>query len=228
MERARIRQGLKDTILPLHNLPETVELMLHGYHVGQIISDCPKGVPSIGVILSGRVDVYSVAIDGRDVQLNSLGAGECFGICNLFGVSELETVLRCAENVELVYIAKDAVLRELESDAELMRQYVDLCNRKIQFLLGRIELLTMQSSRGKLLAFLLAQQDNKGCVRYRGSRDDLARILGISRATLFRELSTLQTQKVLSVNGAEFWVEDQKKLEEMLYQTSDNERDRRA
>ena len=36
--------------------------------------------------------------------------------------------------------------------------YAALCNAKIQFLLSRIEMLTMQSCRGKVLAFLLAEK----------------------------------------------------------------------
>ena len=53
------------------------------FRAGQIISDRPSGVLSVGLIVSGRVEVYSVALDGKDVQLNTLTVGECFGVCNL-------------------------------------------------------------------------------------------------------------------------------------------------
>ena len=71
------------------------------FRAGQIISDRLGGIPAVGMILSGRVDAYSVALDGKDVLLNSLTSGECFGVCNLLAKAELKTVLRCAEDTTI-------------------------------------------------------------------------------------------------------------------------------
>lgn len=222
LDKQEIERILQKSILPLENMPDYMEIVPVRCRVGQIISDCPWGIPSVGVIASGRVDVYSVAIDGRDVQLNSLEAGECFGICNLMVPNELETVLRCAQDGEILYIAKNAILKAMEENPSVLRQYMTLYNKKIQFLLGRIELLTMQSCRGKLLAFLLAQQDNGGCVRMNGSREDLACMLGISRAALFRELAMLQTQGLIQAKGTMLKLLDVPRLEAILYQPVGN------
>lgn len=81
------------------------------FRSGQIVSDIPRGIPSIGLITRGRIEVYSVALDGKDILLNELSAGECFGICNLLTQCELETVLRCSVETEILYIPK-AVLQE--------------------------------------------------------------------------------------------------------------------
>lgn len=45
-------------------------------------------------------------------------------------------------------------------------------NKKIPSLLCRIGLLSVQSGCGKVLAFLLAQQDNKDCVKINGSKEE--------------------------------------------------------
>ena len=190
------------------------------FRAGQIISDRPSGVLSVGLIVSGRVEVYSVALDGKDVQLNTLTVGECFGVCNLLADTEMETVLRCGEETEVLYIPKTVLLSCMEQDAGLAMRYAALCNRKIQFLLRRIELLTMQSCRGRLIAHLLEQQDEVGVVKITGSREDLARRLGMSRAALFRELSVLQSMGAVSVDGNSITVEDRPLLEELLYHPS--------
>ena len=163
------------------------------FRAGQIISDKPSGVSSVGMIVSGRVEVYSVALDGKDVQLNALTAGECFGVCNLLADTELETVLRCGEETEVPVYPKAVLLACMERDAGLAMRHAALCNRKVQFLLRRIELLTMQSCRGRLIAHLLEQQDEKGVVRLAGSREDLARRLGGQPGRPFRELSAPQS-----------------------------------
>lgn len=191
------------------------------FPAGQILSDCPNGEPSVGLILSGRVEVYSVAPDGKDVQLNVLKAGECFGICNLLDGAELQTVLRCAENVRLLYIPKAALLSLIKSDADLALRYAALCNQKLRFLIQRIELLTMQSCRGRIIAYLLAHRDEDGCVKNFGSREELASRLGVSRAALFRELAALQSAGAIEAKGGNIRVINQLKLEEILYHPSE-------
>ena len=79
---------------------------------------------------------------------------------------------------------------------------------------------TMQSCRGRLIAHLLEQQDEVGVVKITGSREDLARRLGVSRAALFRELSALQSMGTVSVDGNSITVEDRPLLEELLYHPS--------
>ena len=100
-------------------------------------------------------------------------------------------------------------------------RYAALCNRKLQFLLRRIELLTMQYCRGRLIAHLLEQQDEAGLVKITGSREDLARRLGVSRAALFRELSALQSMGAAAVDGNSIRIQDRPLLEELLYHPSD-------
>lgn len=191
------------------------------FHAGQIISDRPGGVPAVGLIVSGRVDAYSVALDGKDVQLSTLAAGECFGVCNLLAEAELETVLRCAEDSDVLYIPKPVLLNIMRQDVDFALRYAALCNKKLQFLIRRIELLTMQSCRGRVIAYLLERQTADQAVHLTGSREDLARQLGVSRAALFRELSALQSRGAIQADGNTIRLLDAALLEDMLYHSTD-------
>ena len=144
------------------------------YRAGQVVHDTPKGVPSVGAVAAGRIDVYSVAVDGRDVWLNSLYTGECFGIYNLVAASDLETVLCCGEDTVICYIDKVTLRRWMETDQKLAFQYAALCNAKLQFLIKRIEQLTTQTCCGKIAAYLLAHRSADGQVKSSCSRDGLA------------------------------------------------------
>ena len=95
------------------------------FRCGQIVSDTPRGIPSIGLITRGRIEVYSVALDGKDILLNELSAGECFGICNLLAQSELETVLRCSVETEILYIPKAVLLESMAADGTLALRFED-------------------------------------------------------------------------------------------------------
>lgn len=189
---------------------------------GQIISDRSDGRDIVGMVAEGEVMVYAVALDGRDVALNSLRAGDCFGVSNLLAPADLETVLRCRTAARLLMLPKEELIAAMKQNDALMLRYAALCNHKIQFLIRRIELLTMQSCRGKFIEYLLFCKDRMGKIQTDCSRDELARRLGVSRAALFRELSALQAKNLLQAEGNVLHIVDEAGLEQLLYQRSDS------
>ena len=156
-----------------------------------------------------------------DVLLNSLTSGECFGVCNLLAKAELKTVLRCAEDTTILYVTKPVLLSLMKQKVDFAVRYAEMCNQKIQFLIHRIELLTMQSCRGRVIAYLLEKKDASNLVHVTVSREDLARQLGVSRAALFRELSTLQGRNAISAEGNTIHLSDVTLLEDILYHSND-------
>ena len=52
----------------LSGLPKHVPQRTAKFRAGQIISDSMHGLSGVGVVESGRVDIYAVALDGRDVH----------------------------------------------------------------------------------------------------------------------------------------------------------------
>lgn len=191
--------------------------MPRSYRRGQIVSDRPEGHASAGLIAVGAIDVYSIALDGSEIKLNALGAGEAFGICNLFAKSDLDTVLKCRKDATVLFITKERLIEALVGRPEAMVRYARLCNEKIQFLISRIELLTMQSCRAKLLEYLITRADASGRLALTSSKEQLAKELGVGRASLFRELSQLQGEGLIATEGATIVVLDRKALEARLY-----------
>lgn len=173
---------------------------------GQMAIDSRGDVPCVCMVLQGIIDVYSVALDGREVKLSALAAGETFGICNLFVQNEMTTVLRSGGRSAILLIPKDYLLVLMKEDFDLACRYAMLLNEKIQFLLHRIEELTMQTSRGKLLDYLRSRADEQGKVAMGLSREELARYLGISRAALFREIARLKEQREIVSCGCDLYV----------------------
>ena len=87
----------------------------------------------------------------------------------------------------------------------------------MQFLIRRIEFLTMQSGKKKLVQYLLEVPGKGGQFGKNVSRDELASILGISRASLFRELAGLTKQGLIALRDGEIYLLKPDELEEILY-----------
>lgn len=186
-------------------------------HKGQIVSDRQKNEEILGLIMEGSMDVYSIALDGREILLSQLEKGDCFGVVNLLTKTELPTVLRCRTDTTLVIIPKCQLLSAMKKNSELALRYAGFCNKKMQFLIRRIEFLTMQSGKKKLVQYLLEVPGKGGRFGKNVSRDELASILGISRASLFRELAGLTKQGLIALRDGEIYLLRPDELEEILY-----------
>ena len=183
---------------------------------GGELSDVWQDLPCVCLILSGRVNAFAVAIDGKDTLLNTLGPGDCFGVSNLTSGEKLPTRLVCAEPVRAAFAEKAELLRAMETDSALAMRYVRLLNGKLSLLIQRIEMLTAQSCRGRLIACLLLHRSEDGTVNLGCTREELASRIGMSRAALFRELGALGKAGVLLTKGSRIIVPDAEALEGFL------------
>ena len=105
----------------------------------------------------------------------------------------------------------------MEQNASLAMKYALVCNKKIQFLIKRIGLISTQSCRSKLAEYLISNQNAANCIIPNCSREVLASRIGISRAALFRELSELQKAKLIEVNSTTIKIINQVELEHTIY-----------
>ena len=196
--------------------PERLEPRLVRAAAGEALSDSLEGEPCVGLVVSGLIDVWSVAPDGNGVLLSALQPGDCYGISNLLTGGGLETRLRAATPVEVACIPKSRMEACLAEDAGLALRYAALCNRKLQFLLRRIALLTAQTARGRLISWLLLHAGADGRVVSRLSRTDLASALSVSRAALYRELDSLRESGLIALDRASITIRDREALQALL------------
>lgn len=167
---------------------------LCSFERGEVVSDERWQQRFVCLIIEGVVDAYNIAGEGNEVLVNTLGPDDAFGISNLFGAANLPTLLRAREAGSMLLIPKDYVIEIMRDNPSFAERYARLCNEKIQFLLGRMAQLMGASTRVRLLEYLKAHAQADGTVRVEMSRQSLADYLGVSRASLYRELSTLRRE----------------------------------
>lgn len=152
-------------------------------------------------VLSGLIGVYA-----SDALVNRVEAGDVFGICNLFLPSALPLRLKALEDSSLILVRKDKVRSYLLSHQDALVAYTRFTNQKIQFLLSRIALLSLPTAKEKVSAYLLGE------TREFSSRDELAAYLGISRASLFRELGAWVRKGAISTDQNGIRILDKEKI----------------
>lgn len=191
-------------------------LLRTSYPKGQEVGDS-DGSASLAVFVEeGELDVFSVALDGTKILVSTLSKGEVFGISNLFEQQELRTLLQCRTTCVLLSLPKEELRTAILKSPLTMVEYAKLCNRKIQFLIQRIEQLSLTSARLKVADYLLGNTTVEQPEVPLVSKAALTLPLGISRASLFRELSALEKMGAVYSNGSTVRVINRKILESIL------------
>lgn len=162
---------------------------------GQVITDRLDGERQVALVCSGRVKVLAENANGGQLLVNQVGEGALFGVSNLLLEEELATSIQAQRQSLLAMVSKPLVIQRLRENPQAMERYARFLNGRIQFLLGRIRSLTPAPAQLKLASWLQTGQKD-GRIKL-PSKVMLAKALGMSRATLFRELATLEERKLL-------------------------------
>ncbi|WP_409968912.1 Crp/Fnr family transcriptional regulator [Bengtsoniella intestinalis] len=178
--------------LPLHQIP--CFMVEKGQPIHHVNGE------GIVCIIKGQVDIFTTALDGNHVCLSTAKVGDFFGISNLFAHQELQTQLKAKTNAQLAYISKELFVDLMHKYPDLGVRYATICNEKIQFLLDRIAQLTIQSARQKVGLFLLQRSELPQPTTLL-PREKLASYLGMSRASVFRELAFFKQENIISLTG---------------------------
>ena len=172
---------------------------------GSIIADSSDYTIAI---LEGTINVMSQIADDTQVMISKLRTGDIFGISNIFIHDELKTVLECTEDSELFMIRKELFKKKLMEKPEALEEYCRIMNSKIQFLIDRIADMSAKSARSSISLAILSESYKK----YR-TKEELASGLGISRSSLFRELSALTKEGIIRKTEHAYEILDRQMLE---------------
>ena len=157
----------------------------------------------------GEADVYTRgAASGAQQNVSTLHPGSAFGICNVFIERDMPTYLHCKVRTGVAFLPAARFTALLREDGALLRRYLTLCNEKILYLADKIDLMGVSGCCARVAAYLLREADETGAVRTCVSKEQLAKYLSVSRASLFRALGELTAQGVIVQTAAGFQILD--------------------
>lgn len=162
-------------------------------------------------IISGSVSVQCQIPDEKRVLISKLDPGALFGISNLFLENDLKTVLECIADAKLFLVPKSLVKQRLAESNEAMEYYCTLMNKKLQFLIERIENISLPRARSKVAFALLFGHFDKT-----KRKEDIASYLAISKASLFRELTYFLEMGLITKNGRKIKIVNRDALDAYL------------
>lgn len=148
---------------------------------------------SLYVLLSGRAKVFVADQNGREVQLNQLGAGEYFGEVTLDGGPRSASVM-ALEECRCAVVRRAELTAFLERNPEFALHMVRKLAHRVRALTDNVRNLALMDVYGRVARLLLElaeEREGRLVVKEPLTQKDIASRVGCSREMISRIFSDL-------------------------------------
>ena len=143
------------------------------------------------LLLCGRARVAFRSESGeRPVKF--LEAGHVFGAAGLFSEGEQAATVVAIEDGQALFVPERMLTEIWLQYPQTAQRYIRFLTERVRFLNRRVAALAEPTAHTRLWQYLLQHCEADGTVRLDRSMSDLAKTLGIGRASLYRALDELQ------------------------------------
>lgn len=175
----------------------TADLTAERYPSGAVIYSRTEFRNAMGVVLSGRL----AAVKGKDLLLNTLGPGDCFGVAALFCPAEdYVTTVKAKEPSTLVFLDHRWLTGLFGQYPQTAVAYIAFLSQRIRFLNRKIDSFTAPTAQEALYRHLL-ETARDGKAEISGGYSQLAQTLNVGRASLYRALDALEEEGCIRREG---------------------------
>jgi CRP/FNR family cyclic AMP-dependent transcriptional regulator len=168
-----------------------------------IVVSAGDATDSLYVILSGRVKAFVSDEQGKEVVVNTIGAGDFFGELVLDGGPRAASIMTL-EPCRFYVIAQEETERLLAANPAFGRDLIRKLIGKVRSLTGQVRDLALKDVYGRLAKFVeesAAEQGGRRMIPERLTQADIAARIGGSREMVSRILGDLATGGYIEVEG---------------------------
>src|SRR5690242_1426835 len=176
-----------------------------------------EGDPCHGlfVVASGRIRIFKLSPSGREQVLAVEGPGSSFAELPVFDGGVYPASASALEDAEVFFISRKDFQNYCREHPEVALKVLAVVGARLRRLVGIIEDLSFTTVRQRLISLLLRRVQESGITTKEGIRvalhtthQDLAAELGTVRELVSRNLSRLQAEGLLEVDGRTIIVKD--------------------
>lgn len=201
-----LRGGEEELIQRVLSLPG---VWRREFSPGQTLYSPDHFLRCLGVLLSGRAGVSSGTL-----SVSVLEPGSLFGAAALFGdVDQFATTITARTSCQVLFLPQEELDTLLEREPLVRRNYLGYLTGRIRFLSGRLQSVTQSGAEAKLARYLLANHQGG---QLQTSATDLAKRLGVSRASLYRAFEDLEREDLIHRQGKTILIPSLSALESLL------------
>jgi len=187
-----------------------------------------EGEPCAGlyVVESGHVRIFKSSADGREQVLSIDGPGSSIAELPVFDGGSYPASVTAIDETTLIFVSKQDFQALCLNHPQVALKVLRVVGARLRRLVGIIEELSFTTVRHRLASFLLRLAKKEGKKSAAGvafalpvSNQELASQIGTVRELISRNLSRLQSEGILKIDGRTVTVFDLKALEAQVDST---------
>jgi CRP/FNR family transcriptional regulator, cyclic AMP receptor protein len=168
------------------------------------------------VVYKGSVAIVLTSQDGRELIINEMRAGQCFGELALLTNLPRSTAAISREKCEIIIFPRHVFLKVLDNDPYLPRRLLEITAERLSTSSERESAMTFLDAPARLarvLLFMDQAESDKGYVTT--SQEELAQRTGLARQTVAKTLGKWRRKGWLLTGRGKIIVLDHPSLEQL-------------
>ncbi len=202
-----------EAILEKFNIKETI------FRRGEILARQDEPCNRLIFLLTGAVKGEMSAPSGKIVKVDDIIAPNPLAILFLFGPENRFPVQATAtENGTALIIPKHVVLRMLSGNEQLLKNYLDISASFAVRLSHKLHFMSFRTIRQKIAMYMLwlSKKTGEDTFRLDKTHTALAEYFGVSRQALERELKSMVSDRLISLNGKQIHIVEKSTLANLV------------
>ena len=175
------------------------------------------------IVEAGHIRIFKTSVNGREQVLGIDGPGSSVAELPVFDGGNYPASVAAVDETTLLFVSKQDFQALVLAHPQVALKVLRVVGARLRRLVGIIEELSFTTVRHRLALFLvrLAQKDGKPTpegisVTLPISNQELAAQIGTVRELVSRNLSRLQSEGLVKMDGRNFIIPDLKALEAEL------------
>lgn len=203
--------------LPKAQLQELAGIVVdQKYRKGQTLFH--EGTRATGFygIVSGKVKIYKLSIEGKEQILHIFGEGEFFGEVPVFAGGNYPAHAETLEPSRMLFFPRESFLDLIRREPSLAMNMLAILSLRLRQFTHLIEDLSLKEVPGRLAAYLLylsKRNRTSDVLELDITKGQLASLLGTIPETLSRILGRMTQQQIIEVEGKRIRLLDREALE---------------
>lgn len=205
--------------LPALQLEELARICLdQKYEKGQSLFSEGGSAKGFYLIVSGKIKIYKLSLEGKEQILHIFGGGEICGEVPVFAGGSYPASADAIEASRVLFFPRMALVELIRSEPAIALNMLAILSQRLRRFTHLIEDLSLKEVPGRLAAYLIYLAERSASAQTLEldiTKAQLASLLGTIPETLSRILAKLAQQEIISVEGRIIRVLDRKALESL-------------
>ncbi|HOC45988.1 MAG: Crp/Fnr family transcriptional regulator [Syntrophorhabdaceae bacterium] len=176
-----------------------------------------EGEPASGfyILLSGRLKIYKLSLEGKEQILHIIEPGEPFAEVALFSETKFPAYAEAIEKSEVIFLSRNAFRQLIGNDPSIAMNMLAILSQRLKYFTRLIEDLSLKEVPQRFAAYLLflAHREGSDHVSLGISKGQLASLLGTIPETLSRIITKMSGKGLIEVQGRKVSILDPTNIE---------------